>query len=221
MSRQATPPIVLARLKKDSPNREGFSYFRILCGNQHPSGHLCPAQLGRAEMITRKKGSDPSDPESYWTPHIVPRVPGGGGIDHLALAGLAPELALVAPGKAHTHDMDNGDDEGLWVAIHESGFRWVGWVGELAEFEILKRHKFGLTGANAARRPMTLARAIALEERIDPYGHYGFSVEYGTLGNVPTLPAVIRCPRCPPVRARNHVRAPNNDDLRSPTKAQR
>jgi hypothetical protein len=213
--------MVVARLKKHPPNREGFSYFRILCGNQFPSGQFCPAELGHAQLITRKKGSDPSDPESYSARRVIPRVPGGGGIDHLALAGFAPEFALVAPEKAHTHVMDNGDDEGLWIGIHESGYRWVGTVEDLPEFEILKRHKFGRTGASAARRPMTLAMAIALEERIDPHGHYGFSAEYGTLGNVPTLPAVIRCPRCPPARASNHVRAPTNDDLRPRTKAQR
>jgi hypothetical protein len=210
---------VTARLKKWPPKREGFAYFRILCNHTFPSGHLCPAELGHVHMITRRKDADPTDPASYRSNHIIPRVPGGGGIERFGLGAFAPELALVAPEKAHTHDMDGGEDEGLWFVSYELGYRWrreLAQVKDLPHFEIFKPRKFGRTGANAARRPMTGARAAALEARIDPFGHYGFSAEYGVLGDVPTLPAVILCPQC---ATWNRVRTPNDDDLRPPAKA--
>jgi hypothetical protein len=213
------PRIVAARLKKWPPKNEGFSYVRILCGYTYPSGQKCPAQLGITRLVERDKAYDRSDPASYYTRHVIPLVEGGGGIDHLGLGEFAPEFGLVITENTHFHDMQRGDWEGLWIVIHERGYRLVKKPDGTEYFDSLLPHKGGLTGANAARRPMVPAQAAALEDRIDPNGDYGFTADWGTLGDVPTLPATIRCPRCstPERSTLNEVRPPTNDDLR-PTK---
>jgi hypothetical protein len=195
----------------EEPWRESSAYYRILCGNTLPSGHQCGHDLGYADRL------DPQDSASALA----------GGVAYLNLEGS--DLAYAArsddgaaalglrvnrrPSVSDVTETSDNEQDLTWVALHNFGYRWVEKGGY---FEILRKHKLGLSGRHAARRPMPRPLAARLEKELNripigpPDDRISLSVERGIVGDTPELPALIRCPRCstPQRLILNDVRPP-------------
>jgi hypothetical protein len=218
----ATQRIVPARLKPWAPRGDlsydfgpdlvKGAYFRILCGNTFPSGQQCGHVLGDTGLV------DPRNPASALAGGLTILNRENGGPAYLARAedggaalGLRVSRRLSRAEETQTgHD---NDQDPVWVAFHPMRYRWV---KEGEYFEILRRHKLGLTGQYTARRPLPESLAAQLEKEINQVppdsaaDGVTLSAERGVLGDTAILPARICCPRCstPQRLILNEVRPP-------------
>jgi hypothetical protein len=180
----------------------------MLCGRTNGSGAFnCGGDLGRIWRYTARKDSDLSDPRA-WSGAVLKAAT-------WASVALPALLALADGRRCHVGETPDGKRYQVWLAEHKVGYRRLPdgkyevlrerdpvlesqrvlrnrvWPDDWGSDEVVERH------VGRAPLPRNMAEVVRSYIGVADGTPFGLGMGgSGVVGEVPTIPSVIICPRC-------------------------